>query len=224
MISVIVPVGPNPKYREYLPGCLQSIVEQMETGDELLIVDDRADLEAEFFAPIPIPEGAHLYYAKNDWWLGCAASWNIGVGLASNENCILMGSDDKLLPKCLEACREVIQQPNYDPYGYYNLGCWVGEQNELVTAFNNAAMVSKKLWTRIKGFPVESGIGAPDALVISCLMAHASQHLHQIRDGAPLVWVRTGDHQDTRRTGGYFGEIISIRHRVTESFKWVENE
>lgn len=214
-ISIIIPVGPDQCYKDYLPECLHSIIEQMEAGDELLIVDDRANLESEFFAPIPMPDGAHLYYVKNDWLLGCAASWNIGVGLASNENCILMGSDDKLLDGALESCRQTIAASDYDPLGYYNLTCQI-QTGEVVSAYNNAAMVTKKLWHHLGGFPPSAGVGAPDALIVSIMMIHLSQHMHQIREGHPLYFCRVHEGQDTRRQGAFFSyEVILIRDRET---------
>jgi len=218
-ISIIVPVGPNPKYRDYLPECLQSIVEQMEAGDEILIVDDWADLPAETFAAVPVPEGAFLNYVRTEWRMGCADAWNMGVGLALNENCILMGSDDKLLLNCLSSCRSAIDAADYDPLGYYNLTCMIAT-GETVAAFNNAAMVSKKLWYHLGGFPPSAGLGAPDALIVSIMMIHMPEHLRQLREGQLLYWCRVHDAQDTLQQGAFFNwEVINVRDKETARWK-----
>lgn len=217
-ITIVIPVGPDPAYKLYLLDCIKSVVEQMESGDEILVVDDMALLNSEFFAAIPAPEGAFIHYAKNDWLLGCAASWNIGVGLARNENCILMGSDDKLMPGCLEACRAQISAADYDPYGYYNFTCDVDGQ--MTGVFNNAAMISKKLWYYLGGFPITAGVGGPDALVISIMLVHMKEHLHQLQEGRIFYWCRSGPHQDTKKRFGYFFyEAELIRNR--ETAMWV---
>jgi hypothetical protein len=221
-ITAVVPVGPDPRYKDFLEECLHSIVEQMQAGDEILVVDDRANLEPEFFAPIPLPDGAVLNYVKTEWLSGCAAAWNIGVGLARNENCILMGSDDKLMEGCLAVCHQKLSDTDYDALGYYNLTCLTSE-GETVAAFNNAAMISKKLWYYLGGFPPTAGVGAPDALVISIMMVHLPQHLIQLGEGRPLYWVRVGEHQDTRKQAAPFNwEVIRIRDIETARWKPAE--
>lgn len=218
-ITVVIPVGPDPVYKEFLPECLDSIIGQMLEEDEILIVDDRANFSPEFFAPIPVPEGAYLNYVKNDWCLGAAASWNIGIELARNENCIMMGSDDKLLEGCLDACRLKINAADYDPLGYYNLVCLTSE-GELVGAFNNAAMVSKHLWHYLGGFPPSAGVGGPDAMIISIMMVHMATHLLQVNPDKILYWVRVGSHQDTLKQGAFFSwEMVQIRDKETSRWK-----
>jgi glycosyltransferase involved in cell wall biosynthesis len=223
-ISIIVPVGPAPEYRQYLMSCLKSIVEQMESSDEIVLVDDMAHLPIELdakgrmepllMASIPV---RHVY-ERNKWLLGCSASWNVGVALASNEWCILMGSDDELLPECLESCRRVIEN-SHDPLGYYNLTCQI-DTGEVVTAHNNAALVSKTLWRHTGGFPVAASAGAPDACLISMLLGNEPEHLQQVREGYPLYWVRTHEAQNTRLMAGPYSDVvIQIRNVETARFK-----
>lgn len=217
-ITVVVPVGPDPVYKLYLMECIQSVVEQMGNDDELLLVDDQANLSAEMLAPVPVPAGGYLNYVKTDWLVGCAAAWNIGVGLARNENCILMGSDDKLLPACLDRCRNQITSPDYDPKGYYNLTCTLST-GEQIALFNNAAMVSKTLWYHLGGFPISASVGGPDALVVSIMMVHMPEHLHQLAEGTPLYWCRVHAGQDTLKQAAAFNwEVIRIRD--IETARW----
>lgn len=209
-ITIVVPVGPQKAYRDYLPECILSIQEQTIPGDEILIIDDMANLTSVDVL------GCRIHY--NPWLLGCADSWNIGVALANNEWVILMGSDDRLLPGALDACRNILVD-NPDPVGFYNMGCLI-DGEELVTAHNNAAMVSKALWNLTGGFPPSAGVGAPDALLISIMMVHLPTHLHQIDNGNPYYWVRSHPDQDTGRQAGFFhSEVLSIRNKETQ--RWV---
>lgn len=214
-ITIIVPVGPNPAYLEYLPECLASIEAQMSDDDALFIIDDQANL-------VQQPNDFQFNPSKRIWhtpWLsGCAHSWNFGVSLAWNEWCILMGSDDKLLPGALDACREVLSS-DPDPLGYYHMTFQL-DTGEILSHYNNAALVSKALWKATGGFPITSTVGAPDALLISIMMVHMPEHLHQIKEGTPLYWVRQHEHQDTRQYAAFFNpEVISIRNKETERWQ-----
>lgn len=218
-ITIVVPVGPNPAYLEYLPECLASIENQMGEDDQILIIDDQAQLQLEEFRLVLFAEYRYFNTRKTFWrtpWLsGCAHAWNYGVALAANEWCILMGSDDKLLPGALDACREVITS-DPDPLGYYHMTFQL-DTGEILSHYNNAALVSKALWKHTGGFPITSTVGAPDALLISIMMVHMPEHLHQLKEGTPLYWVRQHEHQDTRQYAAFFNpEVISIRNKETE--------
>lgn len=225
-ISIIVPVGPQPAYLQYLGECLQSIREQMKEEDEIVIVDDMAHLSSKrewFDRWKPMSE----QYICNPWLLGPAASWNIGVARAKNEWCLLMGSDDKLLEGCLAACREVVSHKP-DPLGFYNFTC-ISEADGQFDWFNNAAMVSKALWRYTGGFPLAAAVGAPDALLVSIMLRHCPDHLHQLKQGTPLYWVRNHPDQDTPRMAGLYNwEVIQIRDKETHRWKpnpdWTQNE
>lgn len=221
-ITIVIPVGPDPSYKGFLGECIQSVVEQMQAEDEILIIDDRANLEEESLASVPTPDGAYLNYTLLPWRSGCAVAWNFGVGLARNENCILMGSDDRLLEGCLRFCREKIANSDYDPMGFYNLTC-ITSTGEVVAAFNNAAMVSKRLWHRLGGFPESAGVGGPDALIVSIMMIHMPQHLLQLGEGHPLYWCRVHGGQDTLKQAAFFNwEVIQIRDKETARWKPAE--
>jgi hypothetical protein len=216
-ISTIIPVGPDPAYKLYLLDAIKSVVEQMEFGDEILVVDDMAHLNSEFFAAIPAPEGSTINYVRNDWLLGCDASWNIGVALARNELCILMGSDDLLLPGCFAALREAYDQNDHrDAWYHFTIRL---DNGEVHSAFNNAAGVTKGLWKWIGGFPPSAGIGGPDALLISIMMIHGSEKLIQVKEGTPLYWVRQHAAQDTKRLASTFcQQVIDVRNIETARF------
>lgn len=220
-ISVIIPVGPQPEYRKYLADCLNSVDIQVNREDEIILVDDMAHLSREDMQE-PTPgewtNNCPRRIVRNDWLLGCADSWNRGVALAKNEWCILMGSDDKLLPGCLDICRAMIKREDCDPFGYYGLSCeW--SNGDITDWLNNAALVSRSLWKLTGGFPPTASVGAPDALLVSIMIRNLPQHLHQLNKGEPLYWVRTHEAQETGRTGKFWPEIISIRDKETADWK-----
>lgn len=225
-LTIVIPVGPQPEYQEYIEECFDSVSAQMENGDEIIFVTDG-------FVSSPFDHTEKLYglgrYYTPDryvrvreyavpWRVGCADAWNIGVGLSNNEWCLLMGSDDKLLPGCLDTARDVLIDNEPDPLGYYNLTVETSSGN-MIALHNNAAFVSKTLWEYTGGFPPSAGAGAPDALIISIMLKHMPQHLHQIDEHTPLYWVREHNAQDTLRQAAFLSkEVIAIRGKETERF------
>jgi glycosyltransferase involved in cell wall biosynthesis len=76
VISVIVTVGPNPVYKNYLDECLESILMQDLGPIEIVLVDDAAHLsEARYDSTL-------FTYIKPAWHIGQAASINIGIASA----------------------------------------------------------------------------------------------------------------------------------------------
>src|SRR5574337_184899 len=165
-ITVVVPVGPQTAYRQFLLECLDSIYAQAEPPREIIIINDMADLK-----PSETP-GCTVY--KNDWLLGCADSWNRGVALSKTDAVFLMGSDDKLLPGCLIECWKVYQEQQNRP-AWYNVTCQI-QDGSIQWLPNNAAMITKKLWNLTGGFP-PSSFAAPDALLLSIMMVHCPERI-----------------------------------------------
>jgi glycosyltransferase involved in cell wall biosynthesis len=215
-ISVVLPVGPFPADQTYLGECIRSLACQTRTPAALIVVDDMAGVEADFLtvASWPIRD---VRVHRNVWRLGCADSWNVGVALAPTEYVLLMGADDTLDSAGIAAAVDTIERSD-DPLAWY----WyavkysTGEEQD---APCNAAVVSKTLWRHVGGFPPEAGVGAPDALLISAMIGAKGRagNLRRIAGGAHY-WHRVHEGQDTRRTGKYWPEIISIRDKFTESW------
>lgn len=215
-ITVVVPVGPQPAYRNYLEECLSSLFKQTRLPTEVLVIDDMADL-----SQTDVP-GCKLF--KNDWLLGCADSWNRGVALSQTDCVFLMGSDDTLMPECLEACWEAYQAYN-GLAAWYNVTCAL-QDGSVQDLPNNAAMITKNLWRLTGGFP-PSAFAAPDALLISIMLAHMPDRILQVRKGIPLYWCRQHPGQDTLRNAGRFnGPTIDIRGIETATWQppdWTMN-
>jgi glycosyltransferase involved in cell wall biosynthesis len=219
-ISIVIPVGPQPEYKQYLGDCLNSIDIQVNQDDEIILVDDMAGLTREDVQEPTLgvwTNNCQRRVLRNDWLLGCADSWNRGVSLAKNDLVLLMGSDDKLLPGALDALRAAYtERKGYA--GWYNLTIQIdeGPDTGVHTVFNNAAAVTRELWKMTGGFP-PSAFAAPDALLISVMMVHMSGRLIQVKEGVPLYWCRVHNAQDTQRMAAPLSwEVIQIRNLETQ--------
>lgn len=209
-ITVVVPVGPNPAYRQYLAECLDSIRAQTRSADEILVIDDQAGLTWK-------DVGQDVKLWKTPWLSGVAHAFNFGVALAEHPLILMLGSDDRLEPWCLQDCLTAYEA-HQDPLGYYYLDVQYqdGEQQRLPC---NAAMVTKALWRHNGGFPVESAVGAPDTVLVSVMLAAkgAAGHLIHVESAAPPYWYRQHDQTDTvARSRPFFGAIKAVRDYYTE--------
>ena len=213
-ISVIVPVGPQEEYKQWLGECLESIL--VQDPAEIVIVDDQAHLDVRQLTRL----SPTIVYRANPWLCGCAMSWNFGQSYATYPACFLMGSDDKLLPGCLESCLATYKANNYLD-AWYNVTCEI-QTGEIVDAFNNACMISKGLFKLLGGF-APSAFAAPDGWAISIMMIHHPHRLIQVDKGKPLYWCRVHSAQDTPRVfGKYMDAAIMIRDIDTRT--WVQPE
>jgi hypothetical protein len=133
-----------------------------------------------------------------------------------------MGSDDVLMPTCLEDCLETYQQNNQKAAWYsvtYQL------QNGKVDSIPiNAAMVTKRLFQLTGGFPPTASVGGCDALCLSILIKHMPDRIIQVRPGKVNYWIRSHAEQETHRQSSFFlDEMNSIRNKETERWtpcKW----
>lgn len=216
-ITIVVPVGPDPRYLNFLDECINSIAAQMIPGDELLIVDDMAFLKPGQVLAFDGACHGQLHYVRTEWWSGPFVAWNMGVALAQNDLCLLMGSDDYILPGCLDALRDAYTK-NHEKPAWYNLTIELDDRTQH-SVFNNAAAVTRKLWAWLGGFPPSASLGAGDAMLISILMVHGSEKLIQVREGVSLYHCRQGDHQDTLKQGALFS-YETIRVRDIETSRW----
>lgn len=217
MISVILPVGPFKDDTKWLNEALQSINNQTVKPTQIVLVDDCAGLPAIEELPAEIPVTVH----KNIWRLGCADSWNIGIALARNELCFMMAADDCLEPNCIETLLDAWHRVE-DSYAYYSITIRYMHNKEVQSLPCNAAMVTKTFWRYIGGFPPEAGLGMPDALILSAMMANPHRtKIIKVREGTPLYNVRAHAGQDTARNNKYFNAIHEVRDVYSRT--WAPN-
>jgi len=239
-ISVVIPLGPNPCYLEWLPECLASVLNQTYLPSEIVIIDDGANLSIEYLCNLLrtlvyfhaiesftdyftlVLQGSNktilvkLY--KTLWNVGVPDAFNFGISLASNELVFMLGSDDKLMPTCLEECVKTWEANNKKDAWY---SVTIEYQNgQLQWLPCNASMTSKTLWKWLGGFPPSAGVGGCDAILLSILMRHAPDRIVYVKQGTPLCWLREHEHQDTKHNAWQFpNEIVSIRNIETARWK-----
>lgn len=205
-ITVTIPVGPFPSNVRWLGECYESVLKQTNPPDEILFIDDGADLDEDDY-----PE-AEIW--KTPWHSGVAHSFNFGVALARNDLVFMLGSDDKLLPKCLERCWEEWTRLK-DRLGYYYVPV-VYEDGRTQNIACNAAMVHKDLWKLTGGFPTECALGQCDTVLISIMMASHGKmgNLRQVGNEA-LYWYRPHAESDTETRHDFFAEMGALRNLLT---------
>lgn len=189
-ITIVIPVGPYTANTTWLDECIESCLYQTMPPDEILLIDDGANLRQwnpNKFIP-------HNYYASSrynasyqaeivlwnifnihvmPWRTGITTAFNYGVMLARNECVFMLGSDDTLEPSCLEDCWTAYLQTGKADY-YYSVPLRYMDTGEIQTTPCNAAMTTKGFWRLSGGFPVESSMGAGDAALLSICMVNSN--------------------------------------------------
>lgn len=211
MITVVIPVGPYPANTRWLQEALDSVKGQTHKPDEILFIDDMADLSDIYLGP-----GCTVW--RSPWRLGVAHAFNFGVALAKNELVFLMGSDDVLEPNCLEECIKTWNSNNKAD-AYYFTGIRYMDNSEEQNLPCGYAMVTKEFWRKTGGFPIESAVGAPDAAFVSICMVHHKNSLVCVADGAPVVNYRRHNESDTAGKAPWQGAILQTRDVLTQTWK-----
>ena len=220
-ITVVIPVGPDPIYRKYLPEAIESVQQQTLPPAEILFIDDQAHLPTEWHDRTWDHHHSDFDIDSRVWrtpWLsGVAHSFNFGVALANHDLVFMMGSDDRLLPDCLSDCWRAFQDTGGKP-GYYWVDVVYSDDGEEQALPCNAAMVHKDTWRTSGGFPVESAVGPCDTMLVSILTVHGGAGaLYHVESAAPPYWYRRHDQTYSRTRGSRFFPVWSaVRNTVTE--------
>ena len=206
-ITVGIIVGPHASNQRWLPETVESVLTQTRPADELLIIDDQANLDPTLF-----PEGTRIW--KTPWLTAQGQCWNYMVGLAKHDLVVFLASDDILRPWCLADCERSYRR-FHDPTGYYwfDIEYQSGERQGLASG---PAMVTRGLWERTGGYPVESAVGACDYIFVSLLNATRGKagRLYQVESADPPYWFREHPEQYSLhqhpRWGGMIGPVRDI--------------
>lgn len=220
-ISVVIPVGPFQHHQDYLHEALVSVAVQTRAPDELVLVDDMAGLDftgcndviERFAGGRDIP----LQIVHNQWRLGIAASFNVGVAAAKFDASFMLGADDKMRKTCIEETWRTLEANSWRDAYYYAGVCYM-DTGELQTLPCGEALVTRGLWHLTGGFPVESAVGAPDCALVSILLAHRPDLLIPIAGGDPLVDYRRHVLSDTAQRGAWQGPILASRDILTREW------
>lgn len=241
-ITIAIPVGPRPSHQRWLGEALESIRNQTQAPNEVLLIDDMAGLSKEAaivatfydapYAKIGFRDGMTVAFATDyqgrtpyylrfwptPWRLGVPAAFNMGVAKAHNPLVVMMGSDDTLEPMAIEALWETYQDHGQRD-GYYWYGVRYMDTGEVQQVPCNCAAVTKGLWRKTGGFAPEMAVGACDSMLISILMVHYPEMLIPVAGAQPLFNYRRHEDTDTAGRAPYQGPIFTIRDHLTESFK-----
>lgn len=214
-ITVVMPVGPHQHDVDYIQEAVESLNIQTHKPKELLIVDDMAYPYELSVTNYPVT----IHY--NDWRMGVAHSFNIGVARAHTECVLMMGADDWLEPDCLEECERSYKEQKdiFRAMCYYWLGVRYsdGQGDQFLPC--HAAMVTKALWRATGGLPVEAASGASDAAFISMLLGNKGvARLVGVNESRPLYNYRVHEHTDTSKKAAWQGVILETRNLVTREF------
>lgn len=229
MISVCIPVGPFKGNKDWLKECLTSIVHQTMTPAHLILIDDGAQLKER---SIYYQSGAELIdqttgkplcpitLYKAPWRLGISHAFNFGVMLASTECVFMLGSDDTLEPECLQRCYETYLEHDKQD-AYYSVTIKYMDTGELQAQACNAAMVTKGLWRKTGGFPIETALGGGDSALLSIMLAHNLPG-HSVNINQHLYNYRRHPDIHTFKMQKWWHIYDEIRGKLTED--WNEND
>lgn len=233
-VSVVITVGPNSCYKEYLSEAIESVLAQTYLISQIVVVDDGAKLD---------PSTAFGKWFYEDYWLGreawfrrnietrttltyfqmpCrvgyAQAFNCGMAVTTSNLVLCLAADDKLYPEAVVDCVETYIDNNQKD-AWYNMSYEL-QNGTTHSAFNNICMVTKSLWEWLDGYP-PSAFAAPDALLISILMKHAPDRLIKVKEGKINCWLRQHPDQDTLKQAAFFmasGVVNTIRDMETKRF------
>lgn len=201
-ISVIMPVGPLERHVTHMADAIESVRNQTVMPEELLIIDNGYGLRPDtVHLNIPSFDPSFMRLYHSPWATGLATGFNIGIALAKCELCFMLGSDDLLSPRCIEACWDAWHR--YEKrLGWYFVGVKDSSGYEQNTACM-AAMVSKTLWKKAGGFELGSdyGYNSQGTPTSSCEIAFISKMLlahgdlgatYRVSDDVLYFWRKHG--------------------------------
>ena len=104
-ISVIIPTY---NYAAYILESVTSVLDQLQTGDELIVVDDGSEDETGQILKSLIDAGRIVYEYQNN--TGVSGARNRGVEIASNQYLYFLDADDRIAENGLEKLRQLASQ------------------------------------------------------------------------------------------------------------------
>lgn len=213
-VTVAIPVGPFAANKRWLAEAIDSAHEAQ--ADEILLISDMAGGLGEYCT---YPE---VVVWETPWRVGVATAFNFGVALAEHDLVFMLGSDDTLMPDCLIECVKTYKSVGRPDEKYFAVGVRYSDDREDKDQYTpcNAAMVSKALWERCGGFPIETGSGAPDAALMSIFLKNKDAGTWHIVNGSrPLYNYRVHPGTDTAQRQPWQGVILKTRDILTAQWK-----
>lgn len=226
-ISVVIPVGPAPHHKRWLNDAIESVLVQRKSPADVVIVNDMADLSVD---EVPLLANRWVREYRMPWLSGVPHSFNAGVAVAETELVFMLGSDDIMLPRCLELCDRQFEKVRAEhgddaalnSYFFVPVTYMMGNAPDQFTPCGEA-MVSKTLWRNSGGFPVEASVGRADTVFHTMLHGRPQFRFEGVGDGTPLVSYRSHPDSDTeQRRGHWHGLADAIANLSAQTWKGPE--
>ena len=122
---------------EYLQTCLNSIIPQLNSDVELVIIDGESK-----DSTIQVIENNHKHIK---YWIsepdkGIYDAWNKGIKASNNEWIMFIGADDELLPGAINKYLTLLQSNDLSSYDYISAqNEYVHEDEKLIKLLGNGA-------------------------------------------------------------------------------------
>jgi glycosyltransferase involved in cell wall biosynthesis len=119
-ISVIVPSFGQ---AQYLPECIESVLDQTLAPHEIIVVDDGSTDGSLEIAKSYMPRGIKVVSQINK---GLASARNTGIMNATGDYCLFLDADDMLYPNCIERITQELKlkvdivAPSFKCFGLSN--------------------------------------------------------------------------------------------------------
>ena len=162
--TVVIPIY---NYRQYVIEALASVLDQTATALDLVIVDDAStdgslEVSAEW-ARAQAERFNRVVVLHNRSNAGLALSRNAGFDTAETPYVLPLDADNRLLPRCVEACLDVVRQSGAT-FAYPSIRWFGGEQKVIDAApfepmrlaggnyIDAMALVAKSAWAAVGGY------------------------------------------------------------------------
>lgn len=237
-VTVLIPLGPRPVYRQYIKEAIDSVLNQNYPVDEILIIDDGADITDqemhEWFSNVEDFQWSGGIAKYEDYWynktrsltitvwhsptnLGFTSAFNIGMAVAKNDLVMYLAADDTL---GVDAVKDAIEayEANIQKDAWYSLTYESADGISDIPI--NAACITKPLWAWLKGYPTAAFMG-PDAVMLSILLTYAPDRIIKVAPGKVNYKIKTHQWQETKQQIGFYeptGIVEIIRNKETERF------
>lgn len=213
----MIPVGPYPENVKWLAECIESVCAQILKPEQVVFVNDMSSIDFSYFDHRLWKSNIETYWYDPPWRLGVGHAFNFGVRVAPTECVFMLGSDDTLEPDCLERCMEAYNvQKRF--FGYYWVPVRYMDDGSVQALPCNAAMITKSLWKRTGGFPVEA-VTAPDAALVSIMLKHPEAGMLIKVGDKPLYNYRRHPGTDTARHGAWLDITTRTRDLLTREWE-----
>lgn len=150
--SVVVPVFGT---EEYLPGCLQSLIDQTFNSFEIIVVDDCSPGDCKSIVRQYQSVNPNIHYIRHERNLGILAARLTGIELSNGQYVAHLDSDDVAKPSFIEVLLETATATGADIIGSLSQEVESSSRFEIrgtegmLTAYVNRTIQNYNVWTKM---------------------------------------------------------------------------